>query len=281
MKEEEMKTTLLARTAAALAIAALIGCGDGTAPAGDSTVGIKFSVRGASALSSSPASFSVMGAGQAADLSLTGSNGTLDISELRLIVEELELEPVEVGDCDDDGEQASGGCDDFEQRYLFVNVAVDGTPVTVTAADVPPGQYDELELEIEDIEVDDDPDEQADAALIAALFDEVRAAFPEWPAKASMVVVGTFTPTDEDAVDFTTYFEAEIEVEMELDPPLEIVEGSSVDLVVTLDPAAWFQLSDGTVWDLSAIQDQLVEFELDFEDGMDVEVENDDDNNHD
>jgi hypothetical protein len=178
--------------------------------------------------------------------------------------------------CDDDDEQARAGCDDFEQRYLFINVPLDGAPVTVTAANVPAGQYKELELEIEDIEVDDDDEEQTDAALIAALLVEVRAAFPDWPDEASMVVVGAFTPTGGSTVDFTTYFEAEIEVEMELDPPLEIAEGGSVDLVVTLGPAAWIEMPDGTVWDLAAIQDQLVEFELEFEDGMDLEVEDDD-----
>jgi hypothetical protein len=193
-----------------------------------------------------------------------------------LIVEELELEPVGVSDCDDDGEESQAGCDDFEQRYLFVSVPLDGAPVTVTAANVPAGQYKELELEVEDIEVDDDPEEEADAALITALFDDVRSTFPEWPEEASMVVVGTFTPAGGSAEDFTTYFEAEIEVEMELDPPLEVVDGTSVDLVVTLDPAVWFERSDGTVWDLSAIQDQPVEFELEFDDGMEVEVEDDD-----
>lgn len=270
-----MKTTLMSRLAAAVSLAALIGCSDGTAPSGDATVGIKFAVRGTSANPSSPASFSVMGAGEAAGLSLPRSNGTLDISEIRLIVEELELEPVGVDDCDDDGEETQPGCDDFEQRYLFVNVPVDGAPLTVTAANVPAGQYKELELDVEDIEVDDDPEEQEDAALIAALFDEVRDAFPDWPEQASMVVVGTFTPDGGTARDFTTYFEAEIEVEMDL-PPLVVTDGSSVDLVVTLDPAAWFERSDGTVWDLSAIQDQVVEFELEFDDGLQVEIEDDD-----
>jgi hypothetical protein len=56
-----MRTTLVARTAAAIAVATLIGCSNSTAPSGDATVGIKFTVRGSSASPSSPAAFSVTG----------------------------------------------------------------------------------------------------------------------------------------------------------------------------------------------------------------------------
>jgi hypothetical protein len=270
-----MKTATTIRSIAALALLAAIGCGDAAGPDGDANVRVMFAVTGTSVAPSSPASFSVTGTGDAADLSFEGTNGTLEISEIHLIVEELELELADDDACED-SEGVSDDCDEFEQRYLFIEIPVDGSAITVTADNVPAGVYDEFELEIEDIEVDDDPEEEEDAALIAALLAEVRAEFPEWPEEASMVVIGTFTPTDGAAEDFTTYFEAEIEIEMELDPPLEVVDGASLDLTINLDPAEWFELPDGTVLDLSALQDELVEFELEFEDGFEIEYEDDD-----
>ena len=72
-------------------------------------------------------------------------------------------------------------------------------------------------------------------------------------------------------------FEAEIEIEMEFDPPLVILEEDPEKVViVTVDPVAWFTLPDGTVLDLSpfdfAATGQLVEFEVEMEDGF-TEIE--------
>ena len=191
-----------------------------------------------------------------------------------MIVEEFELEPVEVSDCDVEPEPA--GCEDFEARYFFVDVPLTGAPVTVVQQDIPAGMYDGLEFEVNDVEVDDDEDD--DASLIAALFTQVRAVFPDWPEKASMVVVGSFTPTGESAVNFRTYFEAEIEVEFDLFPPLEVTEeGLSRSIVIQLSPDVWFRQGDGTVMDLSQLDfpttGELIEFELEIEDGFDLEIE--------
>lgn len=103
--------------------------------------------------------------------------------------------------------------------------------------------------------------------------------FPNWPEDASMVVVGTFTPADGTPTSFTTYFEAEIEVERELQTPLEVTgEGFSRQLVVRLDPARWFKGTDGSPRDLSRSDfeqtDTVVEFEAEFEEGVsDIEFD--------
>ena len=90
-----------------------------------------------------------------------------------------------------------------------------------------------------------------------------------------MVVIGTFTPTDGDPVDFATYFEAEIEVELEFATPLTVPDDSNEGIVVALHPELWFARSDGTVRDLSQLQDELVEFELELEDGFELEFDED------
>ena len=133
---------------------------------------------------------------------------------------------------------------------------------------------------MDDVEVDaDDPDEVADADLIAALLVTVRNRFQNWPDKASMVVTGPWTPKDASGVlgtpvAFETYFDADIEVEMDLIPLLTVAEGlASRDLTILLRPAAWFLRAGGTVWNLKDIEGQLVDFDLEIKDGFDLEID--------
>ena len=96
-----------------------------------------------------------------------------------------------------------------------------------------------------------------------------------------MLVVGTFTPTGGDPVPFRAFFEAEVEVEKELVPPVTITDdGSGAIFTIHLDPAAWFTGTDGNVMDLSQFDfdttGQVIEFEVEIENGF-AEVEFDDD----
>ncbi len=91
------------------------------------------------------------------------------------------------------------------------------------------------------------------------------------------VVAGTFTPTGDDAIPFGTYFEVEIEVELEFTTPLVVTEERSESFVVELSPSLWFLRADVTVWDLSELDyttmQMLIEFHLEIEDGFDLEIE--------
>lgn len=252
-----------------IAVAFLGACADGAGPESSesSSVSIKFGIAGSAASPSSMASHPDP---------IDGSNGDLDITAIWLIVEEFELEPVETADCDDD--MGTDDCEDFEQRFLFINVPLDGELVTVATADIPIGSYDELEFEVDNVHVHDD-DSEEDKELIRLLFEEIipDAGFMDWPEKASMVVIGTFTPTGEASVPFQTFFEAEIEVELEFATPVVITgEETDPDIIVRLMPDRWFQRDDGTVLNLADLQDQLVEFELEIEDGFELEIEIDD-----
>ena len=263
-----MRKTLLTLISAAF----MAACGGGTGPG--TSVAIKFGTAGSAASPSSAAMFSVAG-GLAGDVAghIEGSNGELNLTAIWVIVEEFELEPVEVADCDIEPEPAS--CVDFEQKYFFIDVPLNGTTITVASAQIPDGSYDELEFEVDDVEVDaNDPDEVADADLIAALLATVHGQFANWPDKASMVVTGTWTPTGGAEVSFETYFDADIEVEMDLVPALTVAGGVATgDLTILLNPAAWFLRTDGTVWNLKEIEGQLVDFELEIEDGFDLEID--------
>jgi hypothetical protein len=234
-----------------------VGC-DSTGPGtGESEVSVGF----ATASSSASTSPSARPKAQGDSLVLNGTNGTLRVHDLRLIVDELSLE----------GEADSA---EFEtERPFFLDLPLDTTEVASVVNDrIPPGTYNEFEFEVEDAELDDGDDEG-----LQALRDDIDAAgFSNWPNNASMVVQGTFTPENDTARSFTTYFEAEIEVELEMEDRPFVIGGDDPTrrLTVNLDPRRWFSNPDGTVQDLS--QDdygetgQAVEFELEyeFEDGV-------------
>ena len=236
----------------------LAACGVGGAP-GTAQVTVAFGVDAASASGS-------LATAQAGEkLVLTGSNGVLELTTVAFIVSELEL------DCDDDGR--TGPCADFEAPPAFVVLPLGTGTVDVTSRAIPAGTYDELEFEIEDLEVDDD-DGPTKRAQIDALFDEIRATYPDFPAEATMVVEGAFPPTGGEARAFRVFFEAEVEVEMDLEPALVIESDGtgSRSLVVDVQPARWFERANGTVRDLSQFEGELIELEVEIEDGF-VDVE--------
>jgi len=275
---ETLPASLKRITAAAVAAFVLSACGDSTGVDDPRSVALNFRVgTGTSspamagpALASGP----TLVAGP--PLALEGTNGTLTLEEIRLIVAEVELE----GDddaCDDD--LLGDDCADFEAPPRFLDLPLDGSPVQAFSGIIPAGVYEELEFEIEDLE--DDEDDTRFAAEIAALRVQIIAEFPDWPRKATALVVGSFEDTNGEISSFRVFIEAEIEIERDLVPPLVIGEGgANPDLVVDLRPDIWFGRSDGTVMDLSLFDfdatGQILEFELEMEDGI-TEVEIDDD----
>jgi hypothetical protein len=231
--------------AAAAAFLALVACDNPAGGGGgDGAVRLRFGVAGSQALASQ-ARFQTGGADQ---LVLTGSNGTLRIDDLRMVVAEFEL------DGDDDlnpcGRQpgAVDDCEDFEAGPMFIDLPLTGGAVPVGSGDLPAGVYEEVEFEVEDL--DDDEEDPAERARIEQLRGQILAQFPDWPRDASLLVVGTFTPTGGQPVSFRAFVEAEIEIETELSPPLVVGDGEPRSLDVLLDPAAIFR-SGANVLNLS------------------------------
>lgn len=242
-------TTHLA--AGALFCAALAACDNPAGgPGDDGRVQLRFGTTGAA--SASLASFQTGGSDA---LVLTGSNGTLTITDIHLVVAEFEV------DGDDDATPCTGDdCEDFQVGPVFVDLPLGGGSTAVGTGDIPPGTYRELEFEVEDL--DDDEEDPAERARIEALRQQILAQFPDWPRDASMRVVGTFTPAGGAPRDFAVFLEAEIEIEIGLSPPLVVGPGESRALQVELDPAALF-VRGGQVLDLSgADADDELEFEL-------------------
>ncbi len=261
-----MRRTLLTLISAAF-MAACGGTGPGT------SVAIKFGTAGSTASPPSAAMFSVAGGQATHPGHLVGTNGdVLKITAIWVIVDEFEPESEETTDCDDS--VGTDDCEDFEQEYFFINVPLDGTVITVVSAPIADGVYDELEFEVDDVEVDSsDPEEVAEADLIAALLVKVRKEFENWPDKASMVVTGMWTPNGEPTVSFETYFDADIEVEMDLDTELTVAGGmASREITILLNPAAWFMIG-GTLLNMKALEGQLVDFDLEIDDGFELKID--------
>ena len=251
----------------ALAAAALgAGCSDALGPHADGRVAVAFSTV---ATSAAPAALA------ARSVEVGGERGVLVLDELFLIVAEFELDRVDDDACPDAVDDDD--CDEFEAPPAFLDVPLDGGTVVAATFDAPPGIYDALEFEVEDL--DDDEEDPEEAARIAALMTEIRARFPEWPRNASMMVTGSFTPAGGEPRPFRAFFEAEVEVEMDLVPPVVLGEGAST-FTVELDPSRWFVDGGGRVLDLSRFDydatGRVIELEVEIEDGfVSVEVDAD------
>jgi hypothetical protein len=242
-------------------------CSDTTGPLSGDRIAIRFSTVAPSAAAEISANSSMD------ELVIDGSNGTLRIADIRLVVNEFELERTEQ-DCDSSQQpdlHDDDDCEEFESGPFLVDLPLGGAVSVITQA-VPAGTYEELEFEVKDIDMDDDDDDSMSGGLNALLQAMRDAGFAEWPKEASMVVVGTFTPTGGAPRAFTTFLDAEIEIEMEFEPPM-VVEGEPLTVNIEVDPSLWFRNSDtNKVLDLSAFDwnttHKLAEFEANLKRGF-------------
>jgi hypothetical protein len=246
------------------------------------------------------------------ELVIEGDNGTLTITDLRFVLSKFELEgegggragppedlPEEAlnnrpgrdgddddddngeGDDEDDGENEEDEGDDDEEEHernlkveddefkltnTFVDVPLDVDEEAVLAAlgdlELQPGTYHKLEFKIEEGDFDDE----------SALLSKIRTEFPDWPEEASLVAVGSFTPTGGESREFTVFFDAEIKIELELDPPLQVSGSETPTITIDFDPTRLFKPFGSNVPDLSAhdysATGELVDLELEIEDSF-------------
>lgn len=280
---------MLRRIFPLLAMVALAAaCSDDPFTAGDGTV--TFNARVSQDAVAAPGISPYVGSpGVHLDVEVDGTNGTLVIDRTVLIVSEFELEgaPDACESVEDDEDHDD--CEEFEADPFVLDLALDGSEVGILTGGVTAGVYTEMELEVEDMEVDDDDDEEEEATAImtqlAALEHEGTPLSDFWPRGASMMVTGTFTPSDpaQDPRPFLIFVDAEVEIEHTFAEPLVVEEGGEAEITLVLDPALWFVRPDGTVtdlsqWDWAGSGDDLLELEFELEDGfVEFEVEDPED----
>ena len=247
------------------AIAALTACNDSTGPGGNAAqVSLSFTAGAAGA----PAAASGLFAGPA-DFTFSDGQNELIITKAEVVLREIELERVEVVDCDVAPEPE--GCEDFEIGPMLLDLALDGSVDQSVTIAVDPGTYDELEFDIHKVS-GDDPADEAFATANPDLVD------------VSIRVQGTYN-----GVAFTYVTDLNEEQEYDLVPPLVIEEdmASSTNVTVRLDLAQWFRDPSGNLIDpVSAnkggvnedyvkdtIRDSIEAFEDDDRDGDDDQAQ--------
>lgn len=210
-------------------------------------------------------------------LIIEGINGSLEIDDIRFIVDKFKLEPEDI-DAEDDSTDSE--IEEFEAEPFFVDLPLHEDTLSLANGAIAAGLYEEFEFEIGDLDFEEDEDEEAEEN--PAVTDSILSNFPNWPEDASLVVTGTFTPTGGASQPFTVFAEAEVEIEREFEPSLEVTESNMAQVVsVNINPVRWLTQSDGTVVDLSAYDweehQELLEFSAKFKDGVeDIEVDDDD-----
>lgn len=257
----------------------LAACDGMTGPSGNGKVAVRF---GAGASTRASANLLTTGdRGLAADqLTVTGSNGSIVLDDVRFIVEEMKLRSSSTtSTCGDDENEreddlrvsaddrsgrdsARSGEDadecEFKGGPFIVDLPLEGN-TTVSTENVPPGTYDSFRFKIDDLEQGDD-DEADDRVRTPDLLSEMRQAYPDFPSRASMVVKGT-----QNGQPFTVYFRSKMKIQQAISPPL-VVPGDQA-LTVRIDPSAWFK-SGNQVMNLAALNGKLVEFGEQFRSGM-------------
>lgn len=256
--------------AAVLATSPLVlaACSDSTGTSAPGQVQVRFGVASGGAALKAPAA-PLAAAAVGGPLAVSGSNGSLSITGIQVVLDKFQLRGVHDQPCvggagsnDDSADDDAGECE-FDAGPLFLDLPLDGSQLTVATGALPVGTYDNVRFRVKNLDSgDDDADDDNDDAAEAALFQQVRAQFADWPAKASMRVTGTFTPTGGAARPFTAYLDAEVRLTLSITPPLTVTEGSSTGQVaVTLDPSVIFR-TGAQVIDLSQFNGHLGEIEL-------------------
>lgn len=254
---------------AATALALITACDAATSPGEKGNVAVRFGTT-----TSSPLASNVLSTDDRQptfdQLTITGTNGTIVIDDIRFIVEEMKLRSSESNStCKDDDDEneidddirMSQGSDqgrndnededddecEFEGGPFIVDLPLEGN-TTISTQNVPAGTYDSFRFKMDDLEGDDD-DEDDDRANVPNLLAEMRTVYPNFPSKASMVVKGT-----QNGQPFTVYFRSKLKLSEPISPPL-VVPGNN-SLTVKIDPTAWFK-TGGQVMNLAALNGQL------------------------
>jgi hypothetical protein len=226
---ETMRRPLAGSAAAAvLATAVLAACGDSVGVSTSGQVNMSAATRPAS----SPAAATSGGSAAASvpPLTLTDGSHTLVITDVQLVLREIELRRADESAC---GESGGGDdrCEKLELGPILLELPLGVGATHVFSAQVAAGTYDEIEFEIHKPSDDD----ASDVAF--------RQAHPELDG-VSIKVTGSY-----DGQDFTYTSDLDAEQEIELSPPLVTSDTGSADLTLLVDLDRWFRDGAGLLVD--------------------------------
>ena len=183
---------------------------------------------------------------------MTNAQAVDSLTEVKMLVEELELE----SSFDEDSL-------DFEVDDLIVNLPLDGSDFELTSATVPEGVYDEFEMEVEN----DDDSNVNDPDFINESGDDDDG--------YTIIIKGVYNGED-----FTYKSEEDFEIEMDLNPPLEVSNSNSPSIAININPSSWFKDASGNDLDPND-PDNRETIDDNISNSFDVEQDDDDDDEDD
>lgn len=216
-------------------LAIFVACGSGNDPSAAFTnVAVSFSTQSSAAASNSviaPRMSASMSSFFLSDTLTDGQGNTLEITSVEIVLREIELERLDVVDCDVEPEPE--GCEEFAAGPLLIDLPLTAGVQRQVALDIPPGIYTEVEFDIHKLS-NSDP---ADAGILQAnpgLVDK------------SIRVRGFFNGNP---FEFTS--DLNVEQELLLQPNLVISEtdATATNLTIFIDVRGWFRDSAGNLID--------------------------------
>jgi hypothetical protein len=215
-----MKNSMSFTAAALLALAA---CSDNTGPTMGGGVSLSFATDVTAGAAAAPSFFG----GPSMVGTVNDGANELIMESVLIVLREIELERVEVTDCDVEPEP--DGCEKFETGPVLIDLPLDGrlSSDEITITDITPGVYDEVEFDIHVVTGNDDV-----------------TAFAGMDGK-SIVVTGTYNGTP-----FT--YDSDLNEEQELSIDLTIDEDgvvSSTNVTIEVDVSTWFVDAGGNLFD--------------------------------
>lgn len=207
-----------------IGVVVMAACGDSTGPAAGTSVSLTFASDVPAAAAAAPGAPT-----GAALVPISDGTNTLDITSVKVVLREIELEGTETEDCDVEPEPE--GCESFETGPVLVDVPVDGSTTHDVSIVVPAGSYDEVEFDLHEVTSDD-----------GAFLD----AHPEMEGK-SILVEGTYNGDP-----FTFESNMSQEQEIELPSPLVVTDGDTpTNVTIRFDVSTWFLDGAGNFLDPS------------------------------
>jgi hypothetical protein len=219
-----------------LVMVALVGllaaCGDSNSPGGGGQFQLNIATRTAAPAHAQNLSL--------APVTFTDGVNTLVITQIEMVVKELELEGADVEDCNaeaeagddaegDDENEADDGCEEVEVEAFLLDLPLDAGAAPVITIPATAGTYDEFDFEVHA------PDATEDNAFLLA--------HPDF-AGVSIRVQGTWN-----GAPFVYVTDLEAEQEAELDPPIVVAEGGMASVTLLIDIATWFRAGNGSLID--------------------------------
>jgi hypothetical protein len=212
--------------AAVLATTVLAACGDSVGVSTSGQVNMSAATRPASSTAASGASAAAV----VPPLTLTDGTNTLTITDVQLVLREIELRGADQSTCDSSGE-GHDSCEKLELGPILLDLPLGAGATHVFSADVAAGTYNEIEFEIHKPSDDD----ASDVAF--------RQAHPDLDG-VSIRVTGSYNGQD-----FTYTSDLDAEQEIELSPPLVVGSTGSADLTLMVDLDRWFRDGAGLLVD--------------------------------